>query len=79
MAVILITGGARSGKSKRAEARARSFAGRPIYIEDIVATIYSAMGVDWTKSIENTPFGRRYIYVTGAETGQFGPVDEVFI
>lgn len=32
MAIILITGGARSGKSKRAEARARSFAGRPIYI-----------------------------------------------
>jgi adenosylcobinamide kinase/adenosylcobinamide-phosphate guanylyltransferase len=32
MAIILITGGARSGKSKRAEARARSFGGRPIYI-----------------------------------------------
>ena len=32
MAVILITGGARSGKSTRAEARARSFAGQPVYI-----------------------------------------------
>lgn len=32
MAVILITGGARSGKSTRAEARVRAFAGRPIYI-----------------------------------------------
>ena len=32
MAIILITGGARSGKSARAEARARSFPGRPIYI-----------------------------------------------
>jgi adenosylcobinamide kinase / adenosylcobinamide-phosphate guanylyltransferase len=32
MAVILITGGARSGKSTRAEARARAFAGRPVYI-----------------------------------------------
>ncbi|OAF10597.1 adenosylcobinamide kinase/adenosylcobinamide phosphate guanyltransferase [Bradyrhizobium centrolobii] len=32
MAVILITGGARSGKSRRAEARARSFAGQPVYI-----------------------------------------------
>ena len=32
MAVILITGGARSGKSKRAESRTRGFAGRPIYI-----------------------------------------------
>ena len=32
MPVILITGGARSGKSRHAEARARSFAGRPVYI-----------------------------------------------
>ncbi|MHC2335615.1 bifunctional adenosylcobinamide kinase/adenosylcobinamide-phosphate guanylyltransferase [Bradyrhizobium sp. USDA 4454] len=32
MAVILITGGARSGKSRRAELRARSFPGRRVYI-----------------------------------------------
>ncbi|WP_407148949.1 bifunctional adenosylcobinamide kinase/adenosylcobinamide-phosphate guanylyltransferase [Bradyrhizobium sp. ORS 86] len=32
MAVILITGGARSGKSRRAESRALSFPGQPIYI-----------------------------------------------
>lgn len=32
MAIILITGGARSGKSQRAEARARSFPGRPYFI-----------------------------------------------
>jgi adenosylcobinamide kinase/adenosylcobinamide-phosphate guanylyltransferase len=32
MTIILITGGARSGKSTRAESRARGFAGRPIYI-----------------------------------------------
>jgi adenosylcobinamide kinase/adenosylcobinamide-phosphate guanylyltransferase len=32
MAVILITGGARSGKSTRAEARVQAFAGRPVYI-----------------------------------------------
>ena len=32
MAIILITGGARSGKSVRAEARARAFAGKPVYI-----------------------------------------------
>ena len=28
---------------------------RPIYIEDVAATIYSAMGIDWTKTIENMP------------------------
>jgi adenosylcobinamide kinase / adenosylcobinamide-phosphate guanylyltransferase len=32
MAIILITGGARSGKSTRAEARAREFPGQPVYI-----------------------------------------------
>jgi adenosylcobinamide kinase / adenosylcobinamide-phosphate guanylyltransferase len=32
MAMILITGGARSGKSTRAEARVRAFPGRPVYI-----------------------------------------------
>jgi adenosylcobinamide kinase/adenosylcobinamide-phosphate guanylyltransferase len=32
MPVVLITGGARSGKSRRAELRARTFPGRPVYI-----------------------------------------------
>src|SRR5579859_3337791 len=32
MTIILITGGARSGKSARAESRARGFPGQPIYI-----------------------------------------------
>jgi adenosylcobinamide kinase / adenosylcobinamide-phosphate guanylyltransferase len=32
MAIILITGGARSGKSARAEVRVRDFPGRPVYI-----------------------------------------------
>src|SRR5581483_3181310 len=32
MTIILITGGARSGKSTRAEARAREFPGQPVYV-----------------------------------------------
>jgi adenosylcobinamide kinase/adenosylcobinamide-phosphate guanylyltransferase len=32
MPIILITGGARSGKSLRAETRARAFPGQPVYI-----------------------------------------------
>ena len=32
MGVILITGGARSGKSRRAETRARAFPGQPVYV-----------------------------------------------
>ena len=36
---------------------------RPIYPEDVTATIYSALGIDWTKKIEATPSGRAYEYV----------------
>ena len=36
---------------------------RPIYIEDIAATIYCLTGIDWTKIIEKTPSGRAFHYV----------------
>ena len=36
---------------------------RPVYPEDLVTTIYSAMGIDWTKTIEETPSGRAYHYI----------------
>ncbi|MCK1739689.1 bifunctional adenosylcobinamide kinase/adenosylcobinamide-phosphate guanylyltransferase [Bradyrhizobium sp. 139] len=57
MAVILITGGARSGKSKRAEKRARSFPDQPFYIataealdaemQERIATHRARRGTDW--------------------------------
>ena len=59
MAVILITGGARSGKSKRAESRARAFPGQPVYVataealdaemEKRIATHRARRGTDWTE------------------------------
>ncbi len=52
--------------------------GRPIYMEDVTATIYSALGIDWTKSLVDTPSGRKFEYVPGAEFDAFGPVEEVF-
>ena len=36
---------------------------RPVYPEDLVTTIYSAMGIDWSKTIEETPSGRAYHYI----------------
>lgn len=57
MAVILITGGARSGKSKRAETRTRAFQGRPVYVataealdtemEARIAIHRARRGTDW--------------------------------
>jgi hypothetical protein len=41
---------------------------RPVFMEDIACTIYSAMGIDWGKSIRNTPSGREFHYVETART-----------
>ncbi|RXH22335.1 MULTISPECIES: bifunctional adenosylcobinamide kinase/adenosylcobinamide-phosphate guanylyltransferase [Bradyrhizobium] len=57
MAVILITGGARSGKSRRAEMRTRAFPGQPVYVataealdtemEARIAKHRARRGADW--------------------------------
>ena len=57
MAIALITGGARSGKSRHAEARARACPGRPVYIataealdaemEERIARHRARRGNDW--------------------------------
>ena len=46
-------------------------------IENVVATMYSALGIDWSKQVTNTPSGRPYVYVDplGA-TGEI-PTDEI--
>jgi len=51
---------------------------RPIYTEDIATTIYSALGVDYTQSITDTPSGRRFQYIPGAEEGRYQPIEEVW-
>jgi uncharacterized protein (DUF1501 family) len=54
---------------------------RPIYMEDIACTIYSALGIDWTKTIENTPSGRAFHYVepaSGTKYVNFKPARELF-
>jgi hypothetical protein len=55
--------------------------GRPIYMEDIACTIYSAMGIDWTKRIDGTPSGRAFHYIepaSGTKYVAFKPVEELF-
>jgi hypothetical protein len=36
---------------------------RSVYMEDVATTVYSALGVDWTKAIEGTPSGRAFHYI----------------
>jgi hypothetical protein len=51
---------------------------RPIVMEDIAATLYSGLGINWTKSITDTPTGRRFEYVPFAGQGTYTAVQEVF-
>jgi hypothetical protein len=51
---------------------------RVIRMEDIAATIYSALGIDWTKSITDTPSGRKFEYVPFGSVGTYVPINEVF-
>jgi uncharacterized protein (DUF1501 family) len=51
--------------------------GRSIYPEDVVATIYSGLGIDWTKRIQNTPSGRVFSYVDGTSASGMIDPDEV--
>lgn len=49
---------------------------RPMYPEDVSATIYSVLGIDWTKKLENTPSGREFIYVEPiSSTGFIGSTE----
>jgi len=51
---------------------------RPIFNEDIVATIYSALGINWTKTLDGALSGRPFNYITGADRGDFVPIEEAF-
>ena len=46
-------------------------------IENVVATMYSAIGIDWTKEIRNTPSGRAYPYVDPLGPSGYIPTDDI--
>ena len=53
-------------------------------IDNLVATIYSVLGIDWRKKVENTPSGRPYEYVQLAPIGSSeiinpNPIEDLFI
>ncbi len=49
------------------------------WMDNTVATMYSALGIDWTKRIANTPSKRAYEYVQSAPVGgsEFISTDEI--
>jgi uncharacterized protein (DUF1501 family) len=46
-------------------------------IENVVATMYSALGIDWSKEIRNTPSKRAYPYVDPLGPAGYIPTDEI--
>jgi hypothetical protein len=42
---------------------------RPIHLPDLVATIYSVLGIDWTRSLSDTPSGRIFRYTDPEAVG----------
>ena len=46
-------------------------------IENIAATMFSALGIDWSKEIRNAPSGRPYVYVDPLGPNGHIPTDEI--
>jgi hypothetical protein len=55
--------------------------GRSIYPEDVLLTMYSVMGIDWAKQIQDTPSGRAFQYIEDISPKgvmKFGEISELF-
>ena len=46
-------------------------------IENVMATMYSALGIDWSKEVRNTPSGRTYVYVDPLGANGHIPTNEL--
>jgi len=51
---------------------------RYVYTEDIEATIYSALGIDWTYVRQDDPLHRGFEYVPFSGQDLYGPVHELW-
>ncbi len=51
---------------------------RDVKPEDVEATIYSALGINWTTVRYDDPLGRGFYYVPNSDTDLYGPINELF-
>jgi len=76
-----VKGGRALGKTDATGARTVEFgwsAERDVRVEDVEATIYSALGINWTNVRYDDPFGRGFEYVPFANEGLYKPIDELW-
>jgi len=83
-AIMVAGGGVRGGRAigeSNAAGNATITPGwsgeRDIKPEDIEATIYKALGIDWQKTLED-PSGRRFEYVPRDDRYRYKPLDELW-
>ena len=51
---------------------------RVVRPEDIEATIYSALGINWTTVRQDDPLNRGFYYVPNSDTDLYGPINELW-
>lgn len=76
-----VKGGRAIGRTDDAGARTVEFGWsgeRDVRVEDVEATIYSAMGINWTNIRYDDPFGRGFEYVPYANEGLYKPIHELW-
>jgi hypothetical protein len=74
-------GGRVIGKTDATGAQAVEYgwsANRDVRTEDVTATIYSALGIDYTKVRNDDPLGRGFEYVPHAKDGVYRPIEELW-
>lgn len=74
-------GGRVIGKTDAAGAEVTEFgwsAERDVRPEDVTCSIYSALGIDYTKVRTDDPLGRGFEYVPYAKDGGYQPIDELW-
>jgi hypothetical protein len=84
---LIAGGGVRGGRAIGSTTADGSFVddpgwsvGRPIYSEDITATIYSALGINYRTTRWDDPLQRGFQYVSTTGTSWVGePIDELFM
>ncbi|HEV7922714.1 MAG TPA: DUF1501 domain-containing protein, partial [Thermoanaerobaculia bacterium] len=85
MSIVMAGGGVRGGRAigktdeRGISAVEYGWSGnRDIRPEDVTATIYSALGIDYTIVRRDAPLGRVFEYVPFAKEGTYGAVSEMF-
>lgn len=76
-----VKGGRAIGTTDPTGARTEEFGwsgDRDVRVEDVEATIYSALGINWTNIRYDDPFGRGFEYVPYANEGLYKPIHELW-